>query len=135
MRNRVLPTLLALVFLAGCNKGGKQALPELYPVKGVVKRDGQLVSGGSITFTPESGKSDVLINSEVGADGAYSLSTVAAEGKNAERKPGAPAGTYKVTYNPPQEQRAGVQTDPISIPGTVTVKTGENDIPINLPKK
>jgi hypothetical protein len=133
IRALVLAVAALAAWCAGCN--GKPAFPELHPVKGVVKRGGQPVQGGAVRFNPASGNQDFLINAEVGADGTYTLSTVRTTGSG-ERKPGAPAGSYRVTYTPLiADQTSGERHDPIDLPTVVTVKPGDNDIPIDLPKK
>lgn len=127
----------ALGLLAGCDPGRPQ--PEfdaLHPVKGVVKRGAQPVKGGLIQFTPDPNKPEFLTNAVVGADGTYALTTVRTTDKQGERKPGAPAGNYKVTYTPPLgDQTEGGQSPPVELPTAVTVNPGENDIPIDLGKK
>ncbi|HEY1188491.1 MAG TPA: hypothetical protein VGE74_12640, partial [Gemmata sp.] len=108
-------TLSGLAFAAlaaallGCGKDPSQpGFPDLHPVKGVVKRGGQPVSKGTVQFTPDPAKSDFLVNSEVGADGTFTLTTVRTTDSRGERKPGAPAGKYKVTFTPPLgDQTAG----------------------------
>ncbi|MBN9121313.1 MAG: hypothetical protein J0I06_19535 [Planctomycetes bacterium] len=127
----------ALVILSsGCEKGAKLAdFPELSPVKGVVKRDGKPVKGGTVRFNPDPDKPEFLTNSEVKDDGTYSLTTVRTNDSKGERKPGAPPGKYKVSYIPALgDQTAGGKTDPVEVKD-ITVKTGDNDIPIDLPKK
>jgi hypothetical protein len=123
--------------LFGCDNGRPQ--PEfdtLHPVKGVVKRGGQPVKGGLLQFTPEPNKPEFLINSVVGDDGTYTLTTVRTTDKSGERRTGAPAGTYKVTYTPPlADQTAGGLVIPVDLPSTVTVNAGENNLPIELGKK
>jgi hypothetical protein len=129
--------LVAAGLLPGCDKGAKQPdFPDLSPVKGVVKKGGSPVKGGAVQFAPDPDRPDFLVNSEVGQDGTYSLSTVRTTDSRGERKPGAPPGTYKVTYTPPLgDQTAGGQINPIDLPNKVTVKAGDNDIPLDLPKK
>ena len=137
MRTRTLVcALLAAGLLSGCGSGKQPDFPDLHPVKGVVKRDGQPVKGGSVQFTPDPDTPEFLINSEVGTDGAYTLSTVRTTDKKGERKPGAPAGKYKVTYTPPlSDQTAGGQLNPIELAQAATVSAGNNEIPLDLPKK
>jgi hypothetical protein len=128
---------LAVAILAGCGKDGDQpAFPELHPVKGVVKKGGQPVSGGSVRFTPDADRGEFLINSEVGPDGTFTLSTVRTTDRSGERKPGAAAGKYKVTYMPAGgDQTAAAQMNPIELPNPVTVNAGNNDLTLDLPKK
>lgn len=130
-------TALALGLLSGCGSGAKQPdFPDLSPVKGAVTRGGSPVKGGAVQFFPDPANPDFLINSEVGADGTYALSTVRTTDKSGERRPGAPAGTYKVTYTPPLgDQTAGGAVSPIELTKAFTVAPGSNDIPIDLQKK
>jgi hypothetical protein len=131
----VLGAVLVALSL-GCGKSEKLGdFPALSPVKGVVKRDGKPVKGGTVQFVPDPEKPEFLTNSEVKDDGSYSLSTVRTNDSKGERKPGAPAGTYKVVYTPSlNDQTTGGKMDPIEVPTKVTVKAGDNDIPIDLPK-
>jgi hypothetical protein len=131
----ILAYVLCAATLAGCGSGGKQTnFPDLSPVKGVVKRGGQPVSGGVIQFMADPEKTEFLTNSEVGTDGTFKLSTVRTTDSKGERKPGAPPGNYKVIYTPSlSDQTAGGQTGPTTIPAPVTVKAGENDITIEVP--
>ena len=123
--------------LVGCGSGPSQPdFPDLHPVKGVVKRGGQPVSKGVVQFAPDPAKSDFLINSEVGTDGTFTLTTVRTTDSKGERKPGAPAGKYKVTFTPPLgDQTAGGQINPIDVPTPATVAPGDNTLTIELPKK
>ncbi|MBY0514206.1 MAG: hypothetical protein K2P78_09890 [Gemmataceae bacterium] len=128
---------LAAALLAGCG-GGKDQPPfsDLHPVKGVVMRNGQPVKGGAVRFNPDPDRPGFLINSDVAADGTFNLSTVRTTDSQGERKPGAPAGNYKVTFIPPLgDQTAGGQVSAIDLPGTVTVEAKENNLTIDLPKK
>jgi hypothetical protein len=137
MRARPLAPALAAL-LVGCGGGGSQpAFPDLYPAKGVVKRGGQPVAGGSVRFTPEPDRPEFLVNAEVGPDGTFSLSTVRTTDKAGERKPGAPAGRYRVTYMPPagDQTAGGVSFAPVEAQSAVTVASQENDLTIELTKK
>jgi protein-disulfide isomerase len=131
-------TLCVLAALAaGCGGGATQpTFPELAPVKGVVKRGGQPVKGGTVQFLPDPDRPDFLTNSEVGADGTFALTTVRTTDRTGERKAGAPVGKYKAVYQPPLgDQTAGGQLDPITIPGPFEVKAGGSEIMVELPKK
>ena len=129
--------LVAAGLLSGCGSGAKQPdFPELHPAKGVIKRDGQPVRGGSVRFTPDPDGPDFVVNAEVGADGTYALTTVRTTDARGERKTGAPAGTYKVTYTPQLgDQTAGAQSAPVTLSKPVTIAAGDNDITLELPKK
>ena len=137
MTTRTLVGALAVGLLVGCGSGSKQPnFPDLSPVKGTITRGGSPVKGGAVQFFPDPPKPDFLINSEVGVDGTYTLSTVRTTDTSGERKPGAPPGTYKVTYTPPLgDQTAGGAINPIELTKTFTVTAGNNDIPIDLPRK
>lgn len=131
-------TLFALALAAaGCGGGAKQpAFPDLAPTKGVVKRGGAAVKGGAIQFVTDPPTAEFLINSEVAADGTFTLSTVRTTDRAGERKPGAPVGKYKAVYQPPlADQTAGGQLDPITVAGPFEVKAGGNEIGVELPKK
>ncbi len=138
MRTTLAPATLALAFLAGCGGGDKQqgAFPDLHPVTGTVKRGGQPVKGGVVRFIPDPDKPEFLVNSEVKDDGTFTLTTVRTTDSKGERKPGAAAGAYTVTYTPALgDQAAGGPTGSIELPKTVTVTAGPNDITVDLPKK
>lgn len=129
--------VFALGLLAGCGSDKKQPdFPDLSPVKGVVKRDGQPVKGGAVRFTPDPDKPEFLINSEVGADGTFALTTVRTTDSKGERKPGAPPGKYKAAYTPPLgDQTAGGPTGAVEATKPVTVSAGNNEVTVELPKK
>ncbi len=131
------PILLSVALAAGCGGGADQPkFPDLSQVSGVVKRGGQPVKGGAVQFQSEPDRPEFLVNSEVGSDGTFTLSTVRTTDKTGERKTGAPAGKYKVVYQPPLgDQTAGGQLTPINAPGSFEVKAGPNDLMIELPKK
>src|SRR5207247_8349562 len=111
MRSRVVGMLAAgLVWaaVAGCGGPKQPDFPDLNPVTGTLQRAGQPVSGGSVRFDPDPARPEFQTNSEVGADGTFTLSTVRTTDKTGERKRGAPVGTYRVTYMPPlADQTAG----------------------------
>src|SRR5215207_3598563 len=121
-----LTLLLLAALVAGCGGGGNQpTFPELAPVK-----------GGAVQFVPDPERPEFLTNSEVGADGTFTLTTVRTTDKAGERKTGAPTGKYKAVYQPPLgDQTAGGQLDPIPVPGPFEVKAGGNEIMIDLPRK
>ncbi len=128
---------MALLGILGCGDSVKQPdFPDLHPVKGVVKLGGQPVKGGAVQFIPEPDRPEFLINSEVGTDGTFTLSTVRTTDNKGERRPGAPAGNYRVTYTPMMtEQAAGAIIEPITTTQVLTVATGPNDLTIDLPAK
>jgi hypothetical protein len=129
------PALAAL--LVGCGGDNQPAFPDLHPVKGVVKRGGQPVVGGSVRFTPEPDRPEFIVNSEVGPDGTFSLTTVRTTDKAGERKPGAPTGKYRVTYVPPagDQTAGGVSFNPIEVPELVVVLAQENSLTVELTRR
>lgn len=139
MRPAALSAVLTalLIVVGGCDAGSKQPdFPELHPVKGVVKLGGKPVKGGVVLFSPEPERPEFLVNSEVGDDGSFSLSTVRTTDKKGERKPGAPAGKYRVSYSPPLgDQTAGPVGEPVPAQQPVTIASGDNDLTIELQKK
>ncbi len=137
MTRKTGPLFLLAALAAGCGGDASQPkFPDLNPAAGVVKRAGQPVKGGAVQFVPDPDRPDFLVNSEVGADGTFALSTVRTTDKSGERKTGAPAGKYKVVYQPPLgDQTAGGQLSPINVPAPVEVKAGPNDLLVELPKK
>jgi hypothetical protein len=130
-------SLVLALFLPGCDTATKQPdFPDLHPVKGVVKLAGKPVNRGVVQFTSVPERPEFLVNSEVGDDGTFTLSTVRTTDKRGERKPGAPPGRYRVTYSPPLgDQTAGPVGEPITAPQLVTVSAGTNELTIELPKK
>ncbi len=130
--------LAAALTALGCSSSEQVVKwPELHPAKGIVKVGGKTVSGGFVHFRPEdSATVDFVITSEVGADGTFSLTTGHAQDRKAERKPGAPAGKYIVTYSQPQgDQTAGKSALPIQGSQPVTIGSSDNNLTVDLPAK
>ncbi len=129
-------SLFALGLIAGCGSDDNRApFSELHPVKGVVLRGGVPVNGGSVEFATTGGSADFLINSDVGADGTFTLTTVRATDSRGERKTGAPAGTYSATYRPPVADQTTGHSNPVAIPKPVVVEAKANDLKLELPAK
>jgi hypothetical protein len=128
-------TALGLAILTGCPASTpKGDLPPLQPAKGKVLRSGQPVNGGSIKFHDEGASLDLVVGGEVNADGSFELQTM--HSQSMKKAPGAPVGSYKVTYFPALgDQTAGPNPAPIELPDMVTIKEGQNDIPIEVGKK
>lgn len=91
--------LCGMILSAGCGK----KLPPMSPVSGKVTVDGQPLTAGSVTFTPdvdvfnqENAKNAPstagLSAGAIGSDGTYTISTAGKEG--------VPAGKYRVTVSP-----------------------------------
>ena len=128
--------LLGALAAVGCGTASGPAFPELAPVKGVVKRGAAPVAGGVVKFTPDPDTAEFLVNAEVGTDGAFTLSTVRTTDKTGERKPGAAAGKYAVTYFPPAgDQTTGGVPTPVNLPPMTVPKEGHAALTLELPKK
>ncbi|MFO0804181.1 MAG: hypothetical protein U0791_13800 [Gemmataceae bacterium] len=132
---RTTLSLAVLFGLVGCGGDkGQPAFSELNAVTGVVKRNGQPVKGGKLTFTLDPDKQEFGVNAVVGSDGTYTLTTYRLTDSSGERKPGAPAGTYKVTYVPDiTDQTSGGSMEPVRLTTPVTVAAGANTLNIDLP--
>lgn len=126
--------ILALL-LAGCGKGSGN----LAPVSGKVFHNGAAVSGGTLIFSPVGGDAPGRpATAEIGADGAYALTTEAPGD-------GGRIGLHRVGFTPPEQELTEEQrTNPkyIAPPprylhlspkeGQVEVKAGSNTIDIEL---
>ena len=135
MRTRPLALALGLAVVLGCTDGGKPKgdLPALHPAKGRVVRNGQPVNGGSVRFHPDPEDLDLVVGGEVKSDGSFELQTQHAQSQ--KRGPGAPAGTYQVTYFPPQaDQTQGVPAEPVTPNQPQTIQAGSNDLTVELTK-
>ena len=124
------------VALAGCSSGSQVTWPELHAVKGTLTQGGKPVTGGNLMFRMEGGSADYLVSGTVGADGSFALQTSHAQERGGTRKPGAPAGKYRVMYAPTGgDQTTGGGVDPIDFPQPVTIEARDNDLKLELPKK
>lgn len=127
--------LLALLAFAGCDSGTNQpAFAELHPVRGTVMRGGKPVAGGAVQFAAAPEDGSFMINSDVLPDGTFQLSTVRTTDTQGERKTGAPAGSYRVTYMPVVVDQTAGNVEPITLNKEVTVEAKDNDLTIELPR-
>ena len=135
MRTALFASCLAAML--GCSSDSGVKWPKLHPAKGIVKVGGTVASGGYVHFRPEDTNiRDFVVTSEVGTDGTFTLTTGHAQDGKKERKPGAPAGRYIVTYSPQQtDQATGRTAMPIETPQPVTISPGENSLAVDLPAK
>lgn len=120
--------LLAAVAFGGCRHQREVNPPPMHPVQGkVTSASGRIPAGCQIQFMPD----DVRCTAEavIGQDGSFALQT-RYEGVVCE---GAAEGTYTVTIIPPLSGPSTGVAAPISLPGTITIKPGENSITIPLP--
>ena len=135
MRRHGLAVALGLVVLFGCDGSKpKGELPPLHPATGKVVRGGQPVTGGSLRLQADPEDPDVVVTAEVKPDGSFELQTMHAQSQ--KRGPGAPAGTYRVTYFPPMgDQTAGPTPEPVEVRQPQTIQAGQNSLTIDLGKK
>lgn len=126
--------LVGLSCLAGCGTN-QPKFDELFPVTGTVTKGGKTMSGGSVVFEADPPKQGFLINSDVKADGTFSLSTVRTTDSTGERKPGAPAGKYKVTYTPSAGDQTAGYSPPVVLSEPITVESKPNELKLELLKK
>jgi len=81
----------SLPVIGGCGGGKSETL---YPVSGKVMHGKTALTGGQITFFPDTAKGNNSKHSptgKIGSDGSYTLTT--------DGKSGAPAGWYKITVS------------------------------------
>ncbi|HEX3146999.1 MAG TPA: hypothetical protein VHR66_02890 [Gemmataceae bacterium] len=132
MRIRIVGMVLGLAALTSCQDGKpKGDLPPLHPVKGKVLQNGQPVSGGGVQFRTDPETADLVISAEVTSDGTFELQTVHTISSKVGK--GAPAGTYKVTYQPPLSANAAPM--PVTPKQTQTIQAGSNDLTVEVGKK
>ncbi|MEA1952379.1 MAG: hypothetical protein U9N87_13450 [Planctomycetota bacterium] len=127
-----LVLLLVLAMFLGCGSGRPEGeLPELYPAGGTVIRGGQPVTTGFLRFrpvSPDADSSNYLITSLVGPDGHFELASMHALSQ--KKKPGAPAGTYTITYMPPVE---GQIVPMVNLKQKFTISSdGPNELSVKL---
>jgi len=122
-------TFLALTLAFGCQKSTTSQMPPLYPVHGIVTKEGKPIPEAFVQFVPESGAQDLTINGRTNPEGKYELTTLSV--RNNEKKPGAPEGTYTVNIMMPldAQQRGGEQ---YQLPDKYQVKPGANEFPLEI---
>ena len=118
----------------GCAKGAD--LPELYPVKGRVLKNGKPVQGGQVQFAPQDTQAALLVNGAVNEDGTFTLTTH----KGRSSAAGAPTGKYQVTYSPPPaavsttDPAKAKNAPPVILTKTQKIEAKENALTLNLGK-
>lgn len=117
--------------LSGCGPAASD-LPALQPVTGSVTQEKKPLKDCQVRFTPSTGGERLVITAVSEADGKFTASTFTSATN--VRQPGAPEGTYKVTFTLPMnaDQSGGGKVD---WPDTVVVKKGENRFDFEVPKK
>jgi hypothetical protein len=116
---------------AGCGRAPEN-LPATCEVTGtVLAADGKPMSGGLIEFRSRT-QNTLPATGRIGADGTFALTTMVDQ----KKLPGAVAGSHQVTVMPPLPQSQGIQpvVQPITLPGTLEVKSGgKNQFTVKLP--
>ena len=125
--------LLFAVGLLGCNAQKQPDFDPLHVVMGKVQRAGMPLAGGSLRFNPIPDKQEFIINSPVGADGTFKLTTVRTTDNKGERRPGAPAGEYSVVYTPASADQTAAYQPPITLPQKVKIEAQENTLTLEVP--
>jgi hypothetical protein len=126
--------VLFAVAVAGCQGKPKGELPPLHPAKGKIVRGGEPVNGGSVRLQSDPDVPDIVVTANVGADGTFELETIHATSQ--KKGAGAPTGTFKVMYYPPQaDQVQGKLPAMIEAPQKLTIHEGPNELTVELPKK
>ena len=126
---------LQLCLAVGCGGPKQPDFDPLHPVTGKTQRAGAPLAGGSLRFNPIPDKQEFIINSLVGPDGTFTLTTVRTTDSKGERRPGAPAGEYSVVYIPESlHQTAGYQP-PITLPQKVVIEAKENTLTLEVPPR
>lgn len=117
-----------LVAVAGCGPS-LPAPPTVLPVSGTVLLAGKPVTSGQVQFTKD-GDTTLTVIGDVQSDGTFTLQTKLIDGR---KLPGAVAGTYRVTFNPPygQDRKAALPVVTLTEPFVVKAD-GENRFTVKL---
>jgi hypothetical protein len=121
--------LLLLAALAGCGAAGPEP-PKTYPVTGTVwLKKGQPAQGGLVELQPTTAAGQHTTNGHIGADGAFTVMTLAGN----KKLEGAPEGQYRVTVTLTSQDQQN--TASYQLPEPFTVKAdGKNELVIDLSK-
>jgi hypothetical protein len=86
-------------------------------------------------LTPDAPETrDLLIAAELNSDGTFELHTL--HSVSLKKAPGAPAGTYKVTFTSAlADQTQGGQVQVVELPSPITLKAEPNEITLEMGKK
>jgi hypothetical protein len=126
-------SVAAVLVLSGCGGPKGPDFGTLHPVKGIVTKGGQAVSGGVVQFARDPEQSEFLINSEVSAAGQFNLTTVRTTDSSGERKSGVAAGTYRITYFPPVVDQTTGFLEPVLLPQPISIAGPAEELKIELP--
>jgi hypothetical protein len=128
-----LGILCCLVLLAGCSGVKQPEFEALHPATGKVQQAGAALTGGSLRFNPTNDKGEFIVNSLVGPDGSFSLTTVRTTDSKGERRNGAPAGEYSVVYTPESLDQTAAYQPPITLPQKFVIEAKENTLTLDVP--
>lgn len=131
LRLRIALLVLPAV-LAGCSASGP--FPELHELTGTVTRDGQPVVGGGLLFTPDPpSPSGLIVHAAVREDGMFAAETTFPGDRGRVSRPGAPAGHYRVVYQPLTD---GLETNlEVKLDQRVEVEPGGKPVSLTVPAK
>lgn len=116
--------LICFFLISGCSSNAK-----LYPVKGTITKNSMPIDSGGLIFIPEKWTGD-LVNASIEKNGHFTLTT-SRSGETTIILPGAPAGIYRIIYNPPDAgQKVGLE---IELPNTVEIKQSDNVLKLDIP--
>jgi hypothetical protein len=120
---------LFALFAAGC--GGESSSLTTHPVDGrVFYKGGQPVRAGQIRFIPVE-DSSYSVAGDIGQDGTFSLTT----NKDGKNKPGAVAGSYRVSIQLPSVNHRYVPEIVLTRQYKVEARDNHFEIEIDPPKK
>lgn len=114
--------LVAVIGISGCSKSDSD-LPPLHPVKGVITTKGASLDKGSLMVRPETDNPNVVVVANLTPDGNFDLSTILVKDRSSKKHPGAPAGTYKLSYAVASDE----QIPPIELKNPFVVEAGQNN--------
>lgn len=127
------PLLLAVCLAAAAAAGCQPPKATLHPLTGTLTHGGKPVSGGGLIFIPDAGGwGGNVVDAAVNPDGTFAAHTAHTTADQTDIRPGAPAGRYKVVYNPPSDGQRDVS---VELPGRVTVEAKDNTVSLVLPEK
>jgi hypothetical protein len=128
MRLVMLVVVAMTLLAAGCSSEKTPPLPALHKVTGQVVNAGAPVKGGNVSFQIIDNPQPYVINSKVGDDGRFSLTTY----KDTKPIPGAPEGKYRVIYSPPALTKTAF---PTTLAGTFEVAAKDNELKLDISVK
>src|SRR5262245_30711131 len=123
------PALLAAAVLAAAGCTGP-VLPKTYPAKGtaVFKDTRKPLTGGTVEFESTTDPALRAVG-DIDSDGTFTLYAF----KQGKEKPGAAEGEYRVFVElPAADEGRDEGSGRVQLPGTVTIKPGDNDLTLEV---